>query len=1626
MKISCRMNVLFALAPQFIALLLMAFASPRVGAQGFTFATLAGSAGISARVDGTRNAARFVSPIAVGVDPSGNIYVSDGSGNNIRKVTPAGVVTTWVGSNQGTAGSADGNGTSALFNSPNGLSFDSAGNGYVADTGNYVIRKITPAGVVTLLAGSVGNIGSVDGTGSAAVFIEPTGTVVDDSGNVYVADFTEIRKITPAGVVTSFVGARYSSGSADGTGAAAQFYACAGIARDSGGNLYVTEWGNNTIRKITPAGVVTTLAGSPGFTGSADGTGSSARFNRPSGIAVDGAGNVFVADTLNQTIRRITPAGVVTTIGGMAGQSGSADGIGGSARFYGPSGLAINSAGYLYVGDAFNNFLLRVGAPAGADSLPIITAQPLDQTNMVGQNAVFTLTVIGTPTPVYQWQRSTNGGTTWTDLANDATYGGTTTATLTVTHVALVMQGDKFQCLATNSVGSTASNAVALKVSPAYLFTTLAGSAGQVGSADGIGTAARFNMPNGLPSGVAVDTEGNVFVADMSNHIIRKITPGGVVTTFAGSAGLSGSTDGVGNNARFSNPAGLAFDSVGNLFVADFGNNAIRKITPDGTVSTFVGLAGSFGDVDGIGSAARFYGPSGIAIDQFGDFFVADNYNNKIKKITPDGQVSTIAGGADTYQFSDEDGGGTGMNAKLTSPVSIAVDRAQNLYVVELGIIRKINSKGEVTTLAGNGNGGTTDGPGSAARFVFPFGIAVDAAGTVYVTDSYNRTIRMITQSGMVSTLAGTVGVAGTADGIGTNAQFAQPMGIAVDSSGHLYVTDAGSQTIRVGTFAGVTTGPSLSEQPASETVVAGHRATFSVAATALPVPDYQWQVSANNGVSWTNLIDDATFAGADTAGLTVLAQSLGLSGCLFRCVVSNSQGRSNSNIATLTVDAPVGSFAVTTWAGKCGYFGTVDGSVTDARFHAPTGMAFNQAGVLYLADTENGTIRKITAQGVVSTFAGMPGASGATDGAGSAAQFYKPRGLATDGAGNVYVADSYNHTVRKITPGGVVSTLAGLAQQSGGDDGIGASARFMYPTDLAIDVSGNLYVADQGNDLIRKVTPAGVVTTIAGTRWQTGVVDGTGNAARFTNPGNIAIDSSGNLFVSENSTIRRITSSGVVTTFAGKADAYGSTDGNGVNAAFDMPAGLDFDLAGNLYVVDSGTHLLRRISPAGDVVTLAGSSFQFGPDDGTGNSAKFNHPAGLAVDSSGTVYIADTGNHAIRKAILPSPMAPSIASQPASSTAMSGNSVTFIVTAGGTPTPTFQWQKNGVNISGATGNTYKIGPVAESDAGSYRVVVTNSVGTVISSGAVLTVVAAPDASSQVLGDFDGNGTADLVWTNTQTGERSMWFLNGNTTSGGASLGVVPVEWVVSATADFDGDGKADIFWTNTITGDRAMWLMNGSAMRTNTFMGTVPTDWVISGTGDFNGDGKADLVWTNTTTGDRAMWLMNGSTVLGGGYLGTVPVEWNISGVGDFNGDGKADLIWSNTVTGERSMWFQDGSTTIGGSTLNTVPVVWAISGVGDFNGDGKADVFLTNTVTGDRVIWLMNGSTITTNAFMGTVPVEWTVSGTGDFNDDGKKDLFWTNTVIGDRAMWLINGATVTGGGFMGTVPTVWKINH
>jgi hypothetical protein len=360
-------------------------------------------------------------------------------------------------------------------------------------------------------------------------------------------------------------------GEADGSGASASFNGPTGVAVDGAGNMYVADQGSNKIRKLTPGGVVSTLAGS-GTRGAADGPGSGASFNYPTGVAVDGAGNVYVADQGNNKIRKVTPGGVVSTLAG-SGTQGTADGPGSGASFNGPTGVAMDGAGNVYVAD-YNNKIR--------------------------------------------------------------------------------------------------------KITPAGMVSTLAGS-GVAGAADGPGASASFLNP----TGVVVDGAGNVYVADQGNNKIRKVTPGGVVSTLAGS-GTRGAADGPGAGASFNYPTGVAVDGAGNVYVADNSNQKIRKVTPGGVVSTLAGT-GMVGATDGPGASASFYNPSGMAVDGASSVYVADYLNNKIRKLTPaNGLASTPAlTAAQVGLFPNPTG--KVASVRVTLPVAVGTRAARATVLNALG-----------------------------------------------------------------------------------------------------------------------------------------------------------------------------------------------------------------------------------------------------------------------------------------------------------------------------------------------------------------------------------------------------------------------------------------------------------------------------------------------------------------------------------------------------------------------------------------------------------------------------------------------------------------------------------------------------------------------------------------------------------------------------------------------------------------------------------------------------------------------------------------------------------------------------------------------------------------------------
>jgi ATP-dependent protease HslVU (ClpYQ) peptidase subunit len=523
----------------------------------------AGSAGVG-DLDGTLTTAKFSAYLGkIVINSKGNLFVIDGQ--KIKQInTTSGKVTTFF----------------TLTNAISGFTIDSSDNfyGVVVDTSNrpYNIIKITADGSTTSFISGTGKGGDgifdkantyYNGFSSRYIYTP----VVDTDGSIYavyydcrqgsgsctynIVKFNKLStcagSVTGTGTttgtgtgsgtgtttgtgsgtgtgttsqvctVTTFAGSG-TSGSTDGTGTAASFNYPYGLGLDSSGNIFVADFGNNKIRKITSTGVVTTFAGS-GSIGSTDATGTAASFNGPIGIGLDSSGNLFVGDSFNNKIRKITSAGVVTTFAG-SGSAGSTDATGTSASFTWPSGIALDSSGNVYVADPNGNHKIR-------------------------------------------------------------------------------------------------------KITSAGVVTTFAGSTGTTGSTDATGTAASFFWPRG----VVVDSTGNLFVGDNFNHKIRKITSAGVVTTFAGS-GSASSTDATGTSASFNYPYGLGLDSSGNIFVADSGNNKIRKITSGGIVSTIAG-SGSNGSTDATGTAASFNYPVGIVVDTSGTIYVVDTNNHKIRKI---------------------------------------------------------------------------------------------------------------------------------------------------------------------------------------------------------------------------------------------------------------------------------------------------------------------------------------------------------------------------------------------------------------------------------------------------------------------------------------------------------------------------------------------------------------------------------------------------------------------------------------------------------------------------------------------------------------------------------------------------------------------------------------------------------------------------------------------------------------------------------------------------------------------------------------------------------------------------------------------------------------------------------
>jgi hypothetical protein len=644
----------------------------------------------------------------------------------------------------------------------------------------------------------------------------------------------------------------------------AELYYPVDVAVDVYGNLFIADLDNNRIRKVGINGVITTVAGNGGSGYSGDGgKATNASLNNPSGVAVDGFGNLFIADCYNNRIRKVGTNGIITTVAGNGGNGYSGDGgVATNAGLFRPWSVVVDGYGNLFIADTYSDRTCKVAyqgtnlvfpsvatsnagsydvvvtSPYGSvtssvvtltvGALPAITTQPTNLVLAVGSTATFRATASGTAPLGYQWQ------------FDGANLSGATNPVLAISNAQLANTGT-YDVLVTNLYGETNSQSAVLTVGmspsvatqpanqaavvgnnatfsvsvsgtgpftyqwqlngtnlPNSIINTLAGNGTGGYSGDGgEATSAELNHPYDA----TVDGYGNLFIADYNNDCIREVGTNDIITTAAGNgtAGYSGD-GGWATNAELNHPEGVVVDGYGNLYIADFGNNRIREVGTNGIITTVAGNGsqGYSGD-GGVATNAELNSPRGVAVDGFGNLFIADAGNERIREVGTNGIITTVAGNGVAGYSGD---GGVATNAELNNPWGVAVDGFGNLFTAdnENQRIRKVGTNGIITTVAGNGKNGDSGDGGAAtnAELWYPASVAVDGFGNLFFANQFYDIIREVGTNGIITRVAGH-GVSGYSGdgGAATNAELSSPSGVAVDGFGNLYIADTGNYRIR-------------------------------------------------------------------------------------------------------------------------------------------------------------------------------------------------------------------------------------------------------------------------------------------------------------------------------------------------------------------------------------------------------------------------------------------------------------------------------------------------------------------------------------------------------------------------------------------------------------------------------------------------------------------------------------------------------------------------------------------------------------------------------------------------------------------------------------------------------------
>jgi sugar lactone lactonase YvrE len=812
-----------------------------------------------------------------------------------------------------------------------------------------------------------------------------------------------------------------------------------------------------------------------------------------------------------------------------------------------------------------------------------------------------------------------------------------------------------------------------------------------------------------------VDSKGNVYVADSGDNVVRMVAAGtGIITTIAGT-GVAGHTgdNGPAASAELWAPSALAVDAAGDLFIGETGDNVVRRINATtGTITTFAGNPTGTGSIGGPATSFNLYSINGLACDRLGDLYIAE-YGDIVEVNAATQNISEIAG----YS----------TNAGFGSLAGIAVDSGQNIYVSDFAysVVWKVVPSGTVTVFAGSryGASGGDGGPATAAGLYYPAGLATDAAGNVYIADDFDFAIREVNTSGIINTVAGilhdpySIGSDGSP---ATNVGLYYPGAIAADAAGDVYLAD--QDWYRVREITAPTVPPSSAAAAPVFSLTSGTYPGSQTLTMTEATPGAEIYVSLNGTAPTT--ASQGYHGPIDVTG-SVTVQAIALApGYLASAPVS----------ATYTITTPPAALIATVAGnGQPGFSGD-NGPAINASLGQPEAIAFDGTGDLYIADASNNVVWMVAANtGNITVVAGTGTAGVSGDGGpATAAELNIPEGVAVDKAGNLYIADTYNGVIRRVTAQtGVITTIAGPGVYSTlGDGGPATSAYLGYPDGMALDSAGNLYIADGSNNRIRMIAATtGIISTVAGggTTGQLGD-GGPATAATLSYPEDVKLDSAGNLYISDsvNGRIRKVTAStGLITTIAGNGVSGDVGDGGPATAAeISVEEGIAVDAAGNVYLSNWLDTIRKVDAKTGIISTIAGDGyFGYGGDGGAATMAELYGPQGIALDSKGNLYFGDLDNSRVREVIFTtSAVAPTITLAPSASsiTTAQALTVTIAVSGGSTsPTPT-----GSVTLSGG-GYTSAPTTLSNGDA-----TISIPAGSLAAGNDTLTVTYSPDIAS--------------------------------------------------------------------------------------------------------------------------------------------------------------------------------------------------------------------------------------------------------------------------------------------------------